>query len=77
MDRMRQHVMKEFDKNQDRMISFQEFETGLNGTNAKNDQGWQVILHYHIFNHSFAFFYSPSKTVLSFLIKTFTSSPMN
>jgi len=43
MDRMRQHVMKEFDKNHDRMISFQEFELGLNGTDAKNDQGWQSI----------------------------------
>ncbi len=47
MDRMRQHVMKEFDKNNDRMISFQEFELGINGTDAKNDQGWQVILQYH------------------------------
>jgi len=43
MDRMRQHVMKEFDKNHDRMISFQEFEVGINGTEAKNDQGWQSI----------------------------------
>jgi len=43
MDRMRQHVMKEFDKNDDRMISFQEFESGINGTDAKNDQGWQSI----------------------------------
>lgn len=40
---MRQHVMKEFDKNSDRMISFQEFELGVNGTEAKNDQGWQVM----------------------------------
>ncbi|UJR09899.1 hypothetical protein I4U23_014121 [Adineta vaga] len=43
MDRMREHVMKEFDKNNDRMLSFQEFETGINGTGAKNDQGWQSI----------------------------------
>jgi hypothetical protein len=34
--------MKEFDKNNDRMVSFEEFETGINGTGAKNDQGWQV-----------------------------------
>ena len=40
---MRQHVMKEFDKNNDRMISFQEFELGVNGTEAKNEQGWQVM----------------------------------
>ncbi len=42
MDRMREHVMKEFDRNDDRMISFAEFESGINGTGAKNDQGWQV-----------------------------------
>ncbi len=42
MDRMREHVMKEFDKNSDRMLSLDEFELGINGTGAKNDQGWQV-----------------------------------
>lgn len=40
---MRQHVMKEFDKNNDRMLSFNEFELGVNGTGARNDQGWQVM----------------------------------
>ncbi len=44
MDRMREHVMKEFDKNNDRMLSLDEFELGINGTNAKNDQGWKVWL---------------------------------
>ena len=44
---MREHVMKEFDKNNDRMLSFQEFELGINGTGAKNDQGWQVIYYLH------------------------------
>lgn len=48
MDRMREHVMKEFDKNNDRMLSFQEFELGINGTGAKNDQGWQVKSFYSI-----------------------------
>jgi hypothetical protein len=43
MDRMREHVMKEFDKNNDHMLSFDEFEHGINGTGAKNDQGWQSI----------------------------------
>jgi len=43
MDRMREHVMREFDRNNDRMLSFQEFELGINGTGAKNDQGWQSI----------------------------------
>ncbi|CAF0881309.1 unnamed protein product [Adineta ricciae] len=43
MDRMREHVMKEFDRDNDRMLSFNEFELGINGTGAKNDQGWQSI----------------------------------
>jgi hypothetical protein len=51
MDRMRQHVMKEFDKNNDRMLSFDEFEHGINGTEAKNDQGWKVR---HIRTHCYA-----------------------
>ncbi len=42
MDRMRLHVMKEFDRDNDRMVSFDEFEHGINGTEARNDQGWQV-----------------------------------
>ncbi len=42
LDRMRQHVMKEFDKNDDRMLSLDEFERGINGSDAKNDQGWKV-----------------------------------
>ena len=42
MERMREHVMTEFDKNQDRMLSWDEFEHGINGTGAKNDQGWKV-----------------------------------
>jgi len=43
MDRMREHVMREFDKNNDRMLSYHEFQLGINGTGAKNDQGWQSI----------------------------------
>ncbi|UJR36200.1 hypothetical protein I4U23_028933 [Adineta vaga] len=43
MDRMREHVMKEFDKNNDRMLSLDEFERGINGKEAKNDQGWKSI----------------------------------
>ena len=42
MDRMREHVMKEFDKNNDRMLSFEEFQHGINGKEARNEQGWQV-----------------------------------
>ncbi|CAF0992818.1 unnamed protein product [Rotaria sordida] len=43
MDRMREHVMKEFDKDNDRMLSLEEFVRGLNGTGAKNEQGWKSI----------------------------------
>lgn len=42
MQQMRQHVFKEFDANNDRMLSMDEFLAGINGTGAKNDQGWQV-----------------------------------
>lgn len=42
MDRMRLHVMKEFDKNDDRMVSLEEFQRGINGKDARNDQGWKV-----------------------------------
>ncbi|CAF1173210.1 unnamed protein product [Rotaria sordida] len=43
MDRMREHVMKEFDKNNDRMLSYEEFQHGINGKEARNDQGWQSL----------------------------------
>ncbi|CAF1467524.1 unnamed protein product [Rotaria magnacalcarata] len=43
LDRMRQHLLTEFDKNADRMLSLEEFLLGINGTGAKNDQGWQSI----------------------------------
>lgn len=39
---MRQHVMKEFDKDNDRMVSYEEFNRGLNAPGAKDDQGWKV-----------------------------------
>lgn len=42
MDRMRAHVMSEFDKDENRMISYEEFSRGINGTDARNDLGWQV-----------------------------------
>ena len=42
IERMREHVMNEFDKNNDRMLSLEEFETGIRGKDAKNDQGWKV-----------------------------------
>ncbi len=74
MDRMREHVMKEFDKNNDRMLSFQEFELGVNGTGAKNEQGWQVIYYILIYSIIINFvFFSPLKIVLFILIKIFKS----
>ena len=42
MDRMREHVMREFDRNNDRMLSLDEFEQGVNATEANKEQGWQV-----------------------------------
>ncbi len=77
IDRMRSHVMKEFDKNNDRMLSFHEFELGINGTGAKNDEGWQVILYSHTFQSLSFIIFSPLKIVLSILIRNFKSFPMN
>lgn len=54
MDRMREHVMKEFDKNNDRMLSYAEFEHGINGTEARNDQGWQVNHHTNLTLYGFS-----------------------
>lgn len=48
LSRMRQHVMKEFDKNEDRMLSIDEFLVGINGTGARNDQGWLVKKYLHL-----------------------------
>jgi len=43
MDRMREHVMKEFDKNNDRMVSYEEFDRGMKAPEARNEQGWKSI----------------------------------
>lgn len=50
MDRMREHVMKEFDKNSDRMVSYEEFDRGINAPEARNDQGWKSIEDQPIFS---------------------------
>lgn len=54
MDRMRAHVMSEFDKDENRMISYEEFSRGINGTDARNDLGWQSIEDHTVFSdHEF------------------------
>jgi len=42
MNRMREHVMKEMDKNQDRLISLDEFLDSTKLSDFKKDEGWDV-----------------------------------
>jgi len=42
MNRMREHVMKEVDSNQDRLISLEEFLDSTQQSDFKKDQGWDV-----------------------------------
>lgn len=42
MNRMREHVMKEVDKNQDRLISLEEFLESTRQSDFKKDEGWDV-----------------------------------
>lgn len=77
---MRQHVITEFDKNNDRMLSFDEFQLGINGTAAKNDQGWQVSRFSKRVDENEMFvrlFSSRLKIVPFTVIKTFRSFQMN
>lgn len=75
IDRMRQHVITEFDKNNDRMLSFDEFQLGINGTDAKNEQGWQVSFFNCVdsttFDYFLLFFSSQLKIVPFTVIKNF------
>ena len=77
---MRDHVMREFDENEDRMLSLNEFEHGMKGTGAKNDQGWQVrsCVHgrsiFHGIRLSCLHLFSPLKTNPSIRIKNFKNS---
>jgi len=46
MNRMREHVMKEVDSNQDRLISLEEFLDSTQQSDFKKDQGWDVWRRY-------------------------------
>ncbi|XP_074661013.1 nucleobindin-2-like isoform X7 [Tubulanus polymorphus] len=43
MNRMRQHVYKDYDKNKDSMISLEEFLDAVNSNAAAKDEGWKGI----------------------------------
>ena len=42
MNRMREHVFKEVDKDKDSMISFNEFIQSTQGKDFEKDEGWDV-----------------------------------
>ena len=42
MNRMREHVMNEVDKNQDKLISLEEFLESTKTADFKKDDGWDV-----------------------------------
>jgi len=44
MNRMREHVMNEIDKDHDRLISLQEFLDSTKQTDFKKDEGWDVSI---------------------------------
>ena len=56
MNRMREHVMKEVDKDKDAMISFREFVDSTNQKDFEKDEGWDVsvIVRFH-FAHNTIF----------------------
>jgi len=42
MNRMREHVIKEIDKNDDRMVSLDEFIASTKKASFEKDEGWEV-----------------------------------
>ena len=42
MNRMREHVMKEIDKNDDRMVSLDEFVESTKRASYEKEEGWEV-----------------------------------
>ena len=42
MNRMREHVMNEIDKDHDRLISLEEFLDSTKQSDFKKDEGWDV-----------------------------------
>ena len=47
MNRMREHVMKEVDKDNDAMISYREFVDSTNQKEFEKDEGWDVSVIAH------------------------------
>ena len=45
MNRMREHVMTEIDKNKDRMVSLEEFIESTNRASFDDDEPWEVCGH--------------------------------
>ena len=45
MNRMREHVMAEIDKNKDRMVSLEEFVESTNRASFADDEPWEVCSH--------------------------------
>ena len=43
MERMREHVFQEMDKNKDKMISFEEFHAATQTKTYSQDQGWKTL----------------------------------
>lgn len=43
MERMREHVFNEVDKNRDRLISWEEFKQMSEQPNFEKDEGWKTI----------------------------------
>jgi hypothetical protein len=52
MNRMREHVMKEIDSNQDKLISLQEFIENTNKAEFNENEEWEVGWHF-FFSHPF------------------------
>jgi len=44
MNRMREHVMNEIDKDHDRLISLEEFLDSTKQSDFKKDEGWDVSM---------------------------------
>lgn len=42
MNRMREHVINEMDKDKDKMVSYNEFMDGTKKEEFKKDEGWNV-----------------------------------
>ena len=57
MNRMREHVMNEVDKDKDSMISFREFIDSTNERDFNEDKGWDVSIVFLSSDFHFLFFF--------------------